>query len=137
MYLVDTSIWIDYIKGVELPHTSRLDKLLENPLAIGINEHIYMEILQGAKNQKDFDKFVRFFSGQRFYSLLQKEKSYAFAAHIYQKCRRKGLTIRSSIDCLIAQCAIENEVILLHNDRDFKMISSVVGSFSEESFLKI
>ena len=54
MYLVDTSVWIDYINGAETETVLLLDQLLSNPLAIGLNSQIYMEILQGATNQKSF-----------------------------------------------------------------------------------
>jgi predicted nucleic acid-binding protein len=54
-------------------------------------------------------------------------ESYASAAKIYFKCRKKGITISSTIDCLIAQSAIENNLFLLHNDSDFDRISKVVG----------
>ena len=125
MYLVDTSVWIDYINGLEAKHVNFLDQLLNNPLAVGLSELIYMEILQGAKNQKTFDKFAVYFSGQKFYQLLHQENSYHDAAQIYFNCRRQGITIRSTVDCLIAQCAIENELILLHNDKDFVQIENV------------
>jgi predicted nucleic acid-binding protein len=126
MYLVDTSVWIDYINGVDTEYVAFLDQLLGNPLAVGLTHLIYMEILQGVKNQKVFDRFILYFSGQTFYSLQQEERSYAAAAQIYFDCRRRGITIRSSIDSLIAQCAIENELILLHNDNDFQKMASVV-----------
>ncbi|MCK4710720.1 MAG: PIN domain-containing protein [Gammaproteobacteria bacterium] len=126
MYLVDTSVWIDYINGTETKHVQFLDQLLSNPLAVGLSELIYMEILQGAKNQKAFDKFMLYFSGQKFYQLLHQENSYQDAAQIFFNCRRQGITIRSTVDCLIAQCTIENELILLHNDRDFLQMANVV-----------
>jgi predicted nucleic acid-binding protein len=69
MYLVDTSVWIDYINGLEVEHVAFLDKLLLKHLTVGLNNLIYMEILQGSKNQKAFDQFKRYFSGQKFYQL--------------------------------------------------------------------
>ncbi len=135
MYLVDTSVWIDYINGMEAEHVVFLDQLLANPLAVGLTDLIYMEILQGAKNQQAFDHFTRYFSGQKFYRLQREEKSYAAAAQIYFDCRRRGITIRSSLDCLMAQCAIENELILLHNDKDFQQMSSVITDLKERCFM--
>ena len=58
MYLVDTSVWIDYINGIDKEHVAFLDQLLPNPLAVGLSELIYMEILQGARSQEAFDQFV-------------------------------------------------------------------------------
>lgn len=135
MYLVDTSVWIDYINGAEAEHVSLLDQLLTNPLAIGLNSQIYMEILQGAKNQKSFDQFTRYFSLQKFYYFQHEKKSHEAAAQIYSDCRRKGITIRSSMDCLIAQCAIENKLILLHNDNDFKQIARVISELKQKCFI--
>lgn len=112
MYLVDTSVWIDYINETEAEHVAFLDELLANPLSVGLTHLIYMEILQGAKSKKVLEYFSRYFSGQKFYHLQHQEKSYAAAAQLYFDCRRRGITIRSSIDCLIAQCAMENELIL-------------------------
>jgi len=51
------------------------------------------------------------------------KNSYSQAAHIYFTCRRHGITIRSTIDCIIAQLAIEHDLILLHSDRDFEQIA--------------
>ena len=135
MYLVDTSVWIDYINGIETEHVAFLDQLLTNPLAIGLNSQIYMEILQGSKNKKTFEQFTDYFSGQNFYYFLHEKISHEAAALIYFNCRRKGITIRSSLDCLIAQCAIENELILLHNDNNFKQIASVITDLKHKCFI--
>lgn len=135
MYLVDTSVWIDYINDKETEHVAFLDELLANPLAVGLTHLVYMEILQGAKNKKIIDQFTRYFSGQKFYHLQNEEKSYAAAAQMYFDCRRKGITIRSSIDCLIAQCAIENKLILLHNDKDFQQMASIVTELKHKCFM--
>lgn len=135
MYLVDTSVWIDYINGKEGEHINFLDSLLQNPLAVGITDVIYMEILQGAENERSFTRFRNYFSSQRFYHLQQAEKSHEQAARIYFDCRRKAITIRSTVDCLIAQCAIENNLVLLHHDRDFKQMGTVVHKLSQRHFL--
>ena len=60
MYLVDTSVWIDYIQGGDAREVSFLDELLKNPLAVGLTDLIYMEILQGAKDQSSFDQLRRY-----------------------------------------------------------------------------
>ena len=83
MYLVDTSVWIDYINGVDTEYVAFLNQLLSNPLAVGLTHLIYMEILQGVKNQEVFDKFTLYFSEQTFYRLQHQETSYAAAAQIY------------------------------------------------------
>ncbi len=135
MYLVDTSVWVDYIQGHETRAVQFLDDLLPNPLAVHINDQIYLEILQGARTKKSFAKLQRYFSGQRFCSFENSRESHALAAGLYFECRRKGITIRSSIDCLIAQCAIENNLLLLHQDRDYVKIKTVAPGLGQKHFL--
>ena len=134
MVLVDTSVWIDYINGNNTEQVIYLDGLLNNPLAVGLTELIYLEVLQGAKNQKAFDQFSQYFSGQKFYHFDDPLKSHTAAAQLYFDCRKKGITVRSTIDCLIAQCAIEYELILLHNDKDFIQIARVAKDLKLQSF---
>lgn len=136
MYLVDTSVWIDYIQGSDARQISFLDELLKNPLAVGLTDLIYMEILQGAKDQHSFDQLRSYFRGQQFYRFTDPEQSNASAAQIYFDCRRQGVTVRSTLDCLIAQCAIEHELILLHHDRDFKQMATIVPALQQKHFLK-
>ena len=135
MYLVDTSVWVDYINGKDLPVLEFLDTLLLTPMVVGITHLIYMEILQGAKSNAGFNKLQRYFSTQQFYGFAEPENSYEAAAYIYFSCRRQGITIRSSIDCLIAQCALENELILLHHDRDYKDLEKVIPHLRQKHFL--
>lgn len=70
MYLVDTSVWIDYIQGRNAKQVSFLDELLKNPLAVGITDLIYMEILQGAKDQKNLDRLRRYLAASNFIASL-------------------------------------------------------------------
>lgn len=118
---------IDYLKGKENPATLKFQYILENNIPFGINPFIYQEVLQGVKTEKDFDKLKKYLDTQRFYYLKDGRESYASAAKIYFKCRKKGITINSTIDCLIAQTAIEHNLYLLHNDSDFENIAKVVN----------
>lgn len=136
MYLVDTSVWISYLQGHDSEAPALLDKLLDNPLAVGINHQIYLEILQGAKDEKAFGKLDSYFCGQRFHDFNDAAVSYREAARIYFNCRRDGITIRSSIDCLIAQCALENELILLHEDRDYLRMQAHIPNLRQQHFLQ-
>ena len=136
MYLVDTSVWIDYFCGSDLPHVALLDRLIDNPLAVGISDLIYLEILQGAKAPADFERWKLYFAGQRFYRFDEPAASHAAAAQIYQDCRKQGVTVRSMIDCLIAQCARENDLVLLHNDADFARMAKVAPKLKQKHFLK-
>ena len=82
-------------------------------------------MLQGVKTEKDFIKLKKYLETQKFYFLKDEKESYASAAKIYFRCRKKGFTVGSTIDCLIAQTAIENNLFLLHNDSDFDRITEV------------
>lgn len=135
MYLVDTSVWVDYIRGRDGAHVTFLRDLLDNPLAVGITHLIYMEILQGARDAAAFDRLHSYFCGQTFYSFRDPTDGHAAAARIYMDCRRRGVTVRSTADCLIAACALESRKILLHHDRDFERIASVVPALKAKSFL--
>ncbi len=135
MYLVDTSVWVHYINGKESPVLEFLDTLLLTPMLVGTSHLIYMEILQRAKSEAGFNKLQRYFSTQQFYGFADPEASYEAAAFIYFSCSRQGITIRSSIDCLIAQCALENELILLHHDRDYRNLEKVLPQLRQKHFL--
>ena len=135
MYLVDTSVRIDHLRGRDCSHVELLRGLLPHPLVLGITHLIYVEILQGARHPAAFDRLRTYFGGQRFYTFADATRSYASAARIYLDCRQSGVTVRSTVDCLIAQCAIESGLVLLHHDADFKRIAHVVPNLNEKSFL--
>ena len=135
MYLVDTSVWIAYIRGHDRTHVRFLRDLLSNPLAVSITPLIYMEILQGARDPASYDRLQSYFSGQRFVDFDQSVAGHEAAARMYVDCRRRGITVRSSLDCLIAQCAIESDLTLFHHDRDFRNIGSVVPALKEKNFI--
>ena len=136
MYLVDTSVWIDYLRDREGPHMDFLQDLLRDPQTVGISHVIYMEILQGARDTAAQEKLQAYFSSQRFHAFQDPLESHAMAARIYLNCRLHGITLRSAIDCLIAQCAIESDLILFHHDRDYSRIASVLPELDERHFLR-
>ncbi|MGH8850255.1 MAG: type II toxin-antitoxin system VapC family toxin [Casimicrobiaceae bacterium] len=125
MILVDTSVWVDFIRGRLTDAVARLRVALDRGIAAGITSLIYQEILQGAETEKAFRDYCAFFSSQRFLHPRDPVASHERAARLYFDCRRRGLTVRSSSDCLIAQVAIEHGVALLHDDRDFMSIAKV------------
>ncbi len=135
MYLVDTSVWVDYINGSETATVEFLDNLLVTPMAVGITDQIYMEILQGARSETGFEKLQRYFSTQTFYRFKDSQLSHESAARMFFKCRRQGITVRSSNDCLIAQCALENELVLLHHDKDFVQLGKIAPQLQQKHFL--
>jgi len=125
MVLVDTSVLIDYLKGIEDEATLKFQNILDSGIPYGINSFIYQEVLQGAQTRPAFQKLKGYLDTQTFYRLVDKRESFAEAAELYRKCRKKGITVNSTIDFLIVQTAIENKLLLLHHDPDFEKIGKV------------
>lgn len=125
MYLVDTSVWIDYMRDIKNEATELFDDIQQSGRRYGITAMVYQEVLQGAASPAKFDYLVDFMNTQRFYFPEHPIESYKEAARLYFDCRRAGVTIRSAIDCLIARIAIENDLFLLHNDQDFERMAEV------------
>lgn len=123
MILVDTSVLIDYFKGMENRPAKKFHQVLESNIPFGISHLIYMEVLQGSQTYKDFNLLKKYLITQTFYEVKNGRESYAEAARMYLKLRKKGITVKSTIDCLIARVAVENELFLLHNDADFDRIA--------------
>lgn len=125
MYLIDTSVWIDFLRGTNTKAVQRLFRIIEERAVFGITGVVYQELLQGAGSQKQFEQLQAYFSTQRFFNPRSEKESYASAAEIYFACRQAGVTIRSTLDCLIAQVCIEHDLILLHSDKDFERIQII------------
>ena len=126
MILVDTSVLIDFFKGVDSGKSSVFRIILQRGIPFGISSLIYQEVLQGAKTKKEYRQLKRYLEVQRFYHPKDAVDSFAVAAKIYFDCRKKGFSIRSTIDCLIAQIALENDLSLLHNDSDFDLMAEII-----------
>jgi predicted nucleic acid-binding protein len=126
MILVDTSVLIDFFKGSRNEAASRFKLVLEQRLSFGITSQILQEVLQGAKSEKEYKMLRRYLETQKFFHPQDPISSFAEAARIFFRCRKKGLTIRSTIDCLIAQIALEHDLLLLHNDQDFDLMAKLI-----------
>ena len=127
MYLVDTSVWVDYLRGRATPQVRALKILLTGEEIVGTAPIILQEILQGADSAERFETWRKYFAELLCYVPRDPVQSHVAAARLYQDCRKAGKTPRSSNDCLVARIAIENDLTLLHNDRDFNAIASVIG----------
>lgn len=125
MILVDTSVLIDFLRGDDNPAVQKLVLVIEREIPYGISPLIFLEVLQGAATEKDFKLLGEYLQSQAFYDLRDARNSLAQAARMSFELRRKGTVIRSSVDFLIAQTAIDNDLYLLHNDADFKRIKQV------------
>jgi predicted nucleic acid-binding protein len=123
--LVDTSVWIDLFRDRTTPPATRLRDLLDERREIGVTPLIVQEILQGAADEREFILLNDYFSSQRMLLAGDPLRTHCQAARLYVDCRRRGFAPRSTIDCFIAQIAIEHRVPLLHADRDFERIAKV------------
>ena len=125
MVLIDTTVWIDFFAGRELPHVSALECLIKKREDICICGIILTEVLQGIREKSEFGKTKELFNAMIF--LPMPYSVFLSAAEVYRTLRRKGITIRNSVDCMIASVAIENDIMLLHNDKDFLPIEKHLG----------
>ena len=126
MLLVDTSVWIGFLRGTNSESVERFKSVLMRGEPVGITGVIYQEILQGADSVERYEEYKDYFGSQPFFHPRDLVASYAEAARLFFLCRRNGVTIRSTADCLIAQIAIEHDLVLLHDDRDFDHMAQVI-----------
>ncbi|MDH3459524.1 MAG: PIN domain nuclease [Burkholderiaceae bacterium] len=114
---MDSSVWIDYFRGSATPQTNRLDSLLGNePLAMG--DLILTQVLQGFATEREFNNARRLLAALDFVILGGVDVALA-AARNYRKLRALGITVRKTIDTVIATRCILSGYTLLHSDRDF------------------
>ncbi len=125
MWIVDSSVWIDYFNGKATPQTDILDAAL-GQRELGLGDIILCEVLQGFRRQKEFESarqsllhFPIFIIGGTGIAIKSAEN--------FRVLRRKGITIRKTIDCLIATFVIEQGFSLLHSDRDFDPFEAYLG----------
>lgn len=124
--LVDTSVWVDFLRGEDSAQRRLLSKLIEDEEDISITEIILTELLQGIKEDKDF-RIVKDLLLEFPIHRPRGTETYLSAAGIYRACRKKGKTVRKTVDCIIAAICIENNLALLHNDSDFDLIGACTG----------
>jgi predicted nucleic acid-binding protein len=124
--VVDTTVWIDFLEARDTPFDLHLKELIERGESLGLTDLIYCEVLQGILDE---NKFRQTRNILRAYPILQVRglRTFEHAADIYRACRRRGLTIRKTADCVIAAACLEARVELYHNDRDFEAIAKVKG----------
>jgi len=131
MVLVDTSVIIDLLQNNKNKSTELFHYILEKKIEYGISILTYQEILQGARNDDEELNLQNYLETQKIYMLPDDLSFYNEAVHLRRLLRQKGITIRNTIDILIAMTAIKNELKLLHNDRDFEWIAREIEELEE------
>jgi predicted nucleic acid-binding protein len=117
MIFVDSSVLIDYFNGTETWQTEFLDSVLGTEVIV-IGDYILTEVLQGFKSDKEYDKARTVLRSFPCFDLCGQAIALKSAEN-YRLLRKKGVTIRKTIDIVIATFCIEHDFTLLHNDRDF------------------
>jgi hypothetical protein len=125
LILVDSSVWIDYFNGVITPQTDKLHDLLDSePLAIG--DLILTEVLQGFRDDRDFERARDVLTSLEVVDIAGWETAVQAAKHS-RSLRKLGITVRKTVDSLIATRCIESGYRLLHRDRDFEPFEKHLG----------
>ena len=123
MIVVDTSVWIDVLAGRRTRQARRCAELIERGDAVALTDVIFTEILQGLSSDDDVTVVERHL---RAFPILRLEglADFALAASLYRDARRSGVTIRNTLDCLIAVPCVRTGAPLLHADADFDRLAS-------------
>lgn len=125
MLLVDTSVWIDFLAGRLSPAVRYFRERLDARDTVALTELIYLEVLQGLRDPAAVKKTAAYLGRQAFLAPRRGLRTIEATAELYRRCRAAGVTVSSTIDCLIAQTAIDYSVTLLQSDRDYERIARV------------
>lgn len=119
--LADTSVWINFFNGVDSKEVEVLIRYIESDWPVYLCPTIVQEVLQGINNHKQFKEVL---DSLLAFNILNDDgvEMAVSAANLYRWLRKRGITIRKSNDCLIAQYAIKHSLQVLHQDRDFDLI---------------
>ena len=128
MILVDTSVLMGYLSGSTGLLYTKMNYIIDNDIPYGICPYVYQELLQGSADEREYGVLKEYLNTLPFYDLQYGKESFEKAAHMYVNCRKKGIRIRNTVDLLIAEIAIENNLYLFHNDADFTKIAKVYRS---------
>lgn len=125
MIFVDTSVWIHFFNGVHNPYTQTLNVVLGERRVVS-GDLVLTELLQGFRNDEEF-RTVRAYMQLFPCEPMVGQQAAVEAAQAFRTLRRRGLTIRKTIDVLIAMHCIRNDYSLLHQDRDFSLMAPALG----------
>lgn len=123
MIVVDTSVWIDVLNGVDSPRAMQAVALIESGDPVALTDVVMTEVLQGLRSTSEarlVERQLREFPVLR----LQRIEDFVLAAELYRTARGKGVTIRRTLDCLIAAPCVRTGAPILHADADFDRLAS-------------
>lgn len=125
MVIVDTTVWVDYLRGVQNPETRWLNGEVDRR-RLGLTDIILCEVLQGIRDDRSFNRVRRELFRFEVFATGGAQLAVA-AARNFRILRQRGQTVRTTIDCLIATFCLREGHILLHRDRDFDPFEEVLG----------
>lgn len=123
MIVVDTSVWIDFFRAADTWQVHRLTQQLDADQPIALTDIVFSELLQGVRDERAVRRVERRLLAHDLLT-LEPLADHRRAARLYRICRRKGVTIRRTLDCLIASVCIRERVPLLHADADFDRLAT-------------
>jgi predicted nucleic acid-binding protein len=123
--VVDTSVLVDFFRGRATPAGERLRQLELDEVPFAIPAICCQEVLGGARDEREWDLLRSYLETQHLLLPEDPWRVHRDAARIMFDCRRQGVTIRGSVDCLIAQLVLDTDGALLHSDADFDRIKAV------------
>lgn len=123
MIVVDTSVWIDVLNDIHSPQATRCVELIESGQPVALTDVILTEILQGLRLDREATRVERHLRAFPILRLMELD-DFALAAKLYRAARRAGVTIRKTLDCLIAAPCVRTGAPLLHSDADFDRLAT-------------
>jgi predicted nucleic acid-binding protein len=122
LIVVDTTVWIDFFNGRNEPHVAHLAALIDDDAGIALTDVTLAEVLQGIRDESQVrlvDQRLCAFDVLRLESL----DDFRRAAHLYRTARRHGVSVRRTLDCLIASLCVREQLPIMHNDADFDRLA--------------
>jgi predicted nucleic acid-binding protein len=122
--VVDTTVWIDFLEARGTAFDRHLTELLERDAPLALVDLVFCEVLQGIRDDDTYERTRR---GLLAHPILRPRglETFEMAANLFRAARRRGLTVRRSVDCLIAATCLEAGAEIYHNDRDFDALARV------------
>jgi predicted nucleic acid-binding protein len=130
--LVDTSAWVEFLRGTGSDTHRAVRHLLEDDAPVHTTDVVMMEVLAGARDEDQHQRLRRLLA-RCDYLPIDGLAGYEAAADLYRACRQAGETVRALTDCLIGAVALRADVSVLHNDRDFDVLARHAGVRSERA----
>lgn len=125
MVIVDTTVWVDYFRGIRNPETEWVDREADKK-RMGLTDLILCEVLQGVRSEREFRLLQAELLEFEVFQAGGVDLAVAAASN-FRRLREKGRTVRKMVDCLIATFCLANGHILLHRDRDFDVFEENMG----------